>query len=283
MLRNVYSCLKADAKSPPFKLLWNQIKEDLFIKTNTGYRFYYKPNLPRVFHIDQAVSGDIAAMAVCHVERRYDSFEKIDAAKDLIYVIDFVIPIHPFGGRINLDSIKEVITDLITEGSMALVHGSFDQFQSEATIQYLDRWGIEVENLSVDRTLDPYMFLVQTIEQNNLKMGRNIIFKNNLRSLRVTKKKISKALTIDHTMGETYDPMNADLSWANSFVGINAKDVSDAVAGAVYLAKLYLSIDAQALKEKWDDNRIIPSQDQVKSDVILKLKEFGLSGGSSFI
>lgn len=279
-LKNIYTCIKADIKDSPQHLVWNQIKDELFVKVEGKYRFYYKPTLPRTFHIDQAVSGDMASIAVAHVERKYDSFDEhltVDGQKDLIYVVDFTIPIHPLGGRINLDAIKEAIIDLREEGHLALFHGSFDSYQSETNIQALERYGFEVENLSVDKTIDPYLFMIQLMEVGNLKMGRNIFLKNNIKSLRMIKRRDTGTPKIDHTQGDVLMPKNVDTEWATSFLGQNAKDVSDSVCGAVQLAKKYLSLDPLALTTKWDEERIIISKEHVQKDTGVLLKNLGFA------
>jgi len=278
-LKSVESCLHADARMPPYGLIWNIVKDTLFVKHGNAYRFYYKPGLPRTIHIDQSISGDMTGIAVCHVEKKTASFKgnNIDLAKDLIYVVDFVIPVHPFGGRINLDAVKEFVGDLITQGNMSIVKVTYDRFQSESAIQYLIRFGMDVEPLSVDTELDPYMFMAQLIEQGNLKIGRNLIFKNNLRSLRMVRRIKSETLKVDHTMGDTVEPNGADYNWESGLIGMNAKDVSDAVAGAIYSAKLNLSLNPMALKEVWNDDRIILSTQQIHEQTMDYIKGIGFS------
>jgi hypothetical protein len=277
-LKNIEVCLKADARQSPTELLWRQFRDDLFVRHGSGYHFWYKPKLPRVFHIDQSLTGDMAAVAFCHVERKYPELgNTLDVSKDLIYVIDFIIPIHPYGGRINLDAIKEVITDVYGKGQMPILKGSYDNFQSEASIQYLERYGLEMDQVSVDKTMDPYLFLAQLVETGNLKIGRNVFFKNNLKSLRIVPRKLSHTLKVDHTLGDNINPVGADISWEGSMVGLHAKDVSDAVAGAVYQAKKYLSINPQSLGEYWDEDRIIVTPAMLLESTIDQLDDMGLS------
>ena len=276
-MKNIYFCIRADARMPPQKLIWNQIKQQLFLQNGPRYRFYYKPFLPRVFHIDQAISSDMAAIAVCHIERKKkEELKEFDIDRDIMYIIDFVVPIHPYGGRINLDAIKEFILDLYIEGGLSLIHGSFDSYQSEANIQHLQRQGIEIEHLSVDKTLDPYLFLAQCVEQGNLKMGKNIFFKNNLKSLRILPRKLTKTLKIDHTLGDTVDINNCDINWETSLAGKNAKDVSDAVCGAVYLAKKYLTSRMDSLKEEWNEGSAFFTPERIQVNTKTLLQTFGL-------
>jgi len=266
-LKNIYTCIRADALMPPSGLIWNQFKDQFFIKTVTGnYRFYYKPNLPRVLHFDQSISNDMTGVAAVHVERKNMAFSN-ELAKDLIYVVDFVVPIHPYGGRINLEAIKDFVLDLAGKGNFPVAGLSFDTFQSEANIQALERAGFETDVISVDKSLDPYMYLAQQIEQGNLKIGKNIFFKNNLKSLRIIPRD-SGSFKVDHTLGDSPSPSGGvDDSWEQSLLGINAKDVSDAVCGAVYNAKKILATNPLALRELWDAEKVFSSPEAVKGSL----------------
>jgi len=281
-LKSIYGALKADSKESPYNLIWNQIKNDLFTHIGNAWRFYYKPSIPRVIHVDQSVSGDMTAIACVHIERKAmtTNSDTFDLNRDLVYVVDFVIPIHPYGGRINLDAIKEFLLDLRTEGALAIESASYDTYQSEASLQYLERAEFKIEHLSVDETVDPYFFLSQLIEQGNLKMGRNVIFKNNLKSLRITRRKTRTGepgtMKVDHTQGDLVDPSGADMTWESSLVGINAKDCSDAVAGAVYLAKAKLANDGRALSQIFSADEITLTIEQKAKKTSDLLKNLGM-------
>ncbi len=275
-MKSIDFCLKADARMSPHELIWNQIKDTLFVKSGFGYKFYYKPDIPRVFHIDQSVSGDMSAIAFVHVERK-NTGKLLDLEHDVMYIVDFVIPIHPFGGRINLDAIKEFILDVYTKGGMPLLMGSYDTYQSESALQFLERAELKLEHISVDETTDPYLFLAQQIEQGNLKLGRNIFVKNNLKSLRVTQRPRTKSLKIDHTMGDSPTIGSTNWDWETSLLGINAKDCSDAICGAVENARRTLATDGHNLLQVWDEKRIILSSDDIKINTDNLIKKLGFS------
>ena len=266
-MKNIYFCIKCDSRMNPQRLIWNSVVQNFFTKIGEKYYFYYKPHLPRVLHIDQSVSSDMSSIAICHVEKKPSVFQQekeFSINNSIMYVIDLVVPIHPFGGRINLDAITEFVLDLVTLGNMNIVRGTFDMFQSEAGIQRLQRFGLHVEHLSVDKSMDPYLFLAQLIEHGNIKMGRNIFMKNNLLSLRILPRKVSKTLKIDHTLGEVSD-ISSNQSWEYSTLGRHAKDVSDSVAGAVYSAKTVLTADAKSLMEEWTEEAFYKDLNQEKT------------------
>jgi hypothetical protein len=262
-LRSIYTHIVAMSTDPPEGLLWNQIKSIFFIQTLNRYHFWYKPHVPRVLSVDQSITGDVTAITVSHTER--------DGASNTIYVADMVIIITPKGGRVNLDAIRYFITDLAEKGGMTIAHVSFDQFQSEATVQYLKRWGMEVEKLSVDKTMDAYLNLIQVVESGRLKAGRNIHLKNNLKSLQIVHRrgadgtKKTGSIKVDHTNGDIV--LEGDTSWERSIIGIHAKDAADAIAANVELLRKHGILPY----EIWDPVEIKP---KTRADSEDKLQVF---------
>lgn len=271
-MKNMYGYIVANEKDKPEGLIWNKIVNEFFIKTEKGYRYYYKPHLPRVVSIDQSISGDITGISMSHVETfRNEEFKTLDP----IYVIDFTIAIAPMGGRINLDAIKLFVCDLVLKGNVSVVKVTYDTFQSEASIQYIKRTLGEniVENLSVDKEMGPYISLTQLINQNRIRVGRNILLKNNLKSLRIVKRKRSETRKIDHTLGDTGD-LSGNLEWETSLVGRHAKDISDAVCASVEACRVYLS---DTCNEIFSEEEIIitPEMKAKKMGDFLKLNGLG--------
>jgi hypothetical protein len=87
--------------------------------------------------------------------------------------------------------------------------------------------------------------------------------------------KIAKKLKIDHSLGDTINPSGADYAWDTSLLGINAKDISDAVAGAIYNAKMNLATDGTNLLQIWDEENIILTPEQLKTRSLNLVKEMG--------
>jgi len=233
-LRNIYTHITARSEDNPKRLIWNQV-EHLFFRSRAGRKeFWYKPHLPRCVAVDQSLSHDVSCIAAVHVERIPESDEHM-------FVVDFTIPIAPMGGRINLDAIKFFIEDLRNLGNMYVSHVSFDQFQSEASIQYLKAQNFETEKLSVDDKTDPYFNLISLIETGRVVSGQNLYIKNNLKSLRVvrqSKEGKTKKSKVDH---DTTRPVvtSGDQRWETSLIGAYAKDATDAIAAAVELNRIY--------------------------------------------
>lgn len=263
-LKNVYTHLTASIEEEARDLLWNQIKTQFFVRKAGRMEFYYKPHLPRVFSVDQSLTQDVSAIAVGHVER-------IPEKEDLMYVIDFTIPVAPQGSRISLDAIKYFIEDLRDKGGMYLTHGSFDQFQSESSIQYLNSKGFEVEKLSVDLTTDPYFHLLGLMETGRIISGRNIYFKNNLKSIKIVKNKRSGKPKVDHDNSQQVITVG-DAKWETSRIGYYAKDVTDSVAAVCELLRKYHPVAYEA----WDLNYldVIFDPEAKKKDIEAKLSTF---------
>lgn len=245
-LRNIYSTVVAKAEDEPEHLIWNQIKDKFFNQIMGKYFFYYEPSLPRVASIDLAISGDTASIALSHVER--DKERKDTQGQPLkVYVTDLVIPVIPKGGMINLDAFKFFIIDLIKLGNMNIKHVSFDSFQSRAMMQSLERMGVNVDYVSVDKNNTPYLSLIDYVIHRRYFCGKSIMLKNNLLSLQMTKRKQTGTAKIDHMNGENVytdsfclpGASYTELSWTQSQVGCNAKDCADTIAGNMFLLDTY--------------------------------------------
>ncbi len=243
-LRNIYTHIHANSDEPAPRLIWNQISH-LFFKSRAGkMEFWYKPHIPRCVSVDQSISQDVSCIAVGHNER-------IPASDDQMYVIDFVVPIAPNGARIGLDAIKFFIEDLSRQGGMTISHVSFDQFQSEASLQYLKSVGFEVEKLSVDLTTDPYYHLLSLIDTRRIILGRNLYVKNNLKSLKIVKKGKSKKPTVDHEDSRPVITVGTE-DWNKSLIGFYAKDSTDAIAAVCDLLRRYHPVAYDA----WDPSTL---------------------------
>lgn len=238
-LPNIYLNIEASADESPNELIWRQIVDKFFKLKNNTYEYYYKPRIPRCVSVDQSYATDVTSISMSHVERLGDTGE-------LIYVVDFSIPILPTKkSNINLEAIRCFIEDLKRKGHLKIEHVSFDQFQSEVTIQNLRRSGFDVEKLSVDKTMDPYLNLISLINTHRIACGKNIFLKNNIKSLNVVRPREEKSRTkIDHDNSRE-QVFTGDDSWANSKIGFFGKDVSDSVCASIELCRMYYPISEE--------------------------------------
>lgn len=274
-LRNMYAQITAPAEEEPEHLIWNQIRDQFFNKIMGKYYFYYEPGLPRVVCVDQSYAGDSTCIAMMHVERDPERIDPETGEALTVYVTDFTIVIIPKGGIINLDAIKFFIWDLISIGNCQIKRGGYDGFQSQPSIQFLKRKGVEIDYISVDRTNDPYMTFIDYVFHNRFFAGKNIYLKNNMKSLQMTKRKGPSGKTkIDHMNGDIVN--DGDGNWATDMRGVNAKDCSDAVAGAITLLNTY-SNEYVPFKT-WQPEEVFDrSYDNMKKQADAMIGKFGLS------
>jgi len=254
-LNNVYTSIVAPDDKDPEKLIWYKVRDLFFIKSGRCYEFYRAPHALRTIHIDLAESGDMACISMCHLEIDIDSGSNI-------VVGDFTIPISPEKSKINLDAVCNFILDLKKEGHISFYKVTADQYQSSALLQRLKRNNIEVDKLSVDRDTTPYRVVISWIYNNRIRIGRNVILKNNLLSLVEVKNERGRT-KIDHTNGRMVYEDNGD--WNRSLMGINAKDASDSFVGSAYT--LIAELENSIPQYTWRDEQSLQS-DQNDEDVV---------------
>lgn len=226
-LKNLYSYIKVASTDSARHLIWEQIKDRFFIQTGLDrWEFYRAPKARRWLHFDQAETGDFAGVALSH--REYDL-----KRNEFVIVHDFVLAVT--GGqnaRINLDAFRTFPEDLRNIGKIDLQSVTFDRFQSSTTVQYLKEQGFNARQFSVDTSVDPYISYAALINIGNVKAGRNIFLKNNIKSLQEVKT-TSGRRKIDHMIGKVIRDDGAH--WAMSQMGMYAKDCSDCCAATAYL------------------------------------------------
>jgi len=233
--------LIAPVTSSPSGLLFNQIIEKapkLCYKDLAGkYMLKRAPTAPRAIHFDLATSetGDSAGVAVCHYELGTDGLP--------ITVFDMAFPV--IGGReqTNLASFEHLVYDLKEKMNIPILYISADGFQSAQLLQNLQRryknilirtskvnskmkppvqrGSMSIKIISVDKKKEPYLLLKTSIFRGAIKCYKSKYLQSNLLSLEDLPEKI------DHSEGSSRDA-------EGHYTGKNAKDVSDAVAGAYF-------------------------------------------------
>jgi len=261
LIHNVEGILYADAGDKPEELLWNQLKSEFFSFTIDGkYKIKRAPSEMRWIGWDNATSlkGDVMGISAVHKEWSR-------ALNTTIYVVDFSFAVGPKEKGISLDAPPCLVLDMIKNGNM-YIHGiGSDTFQSFGQKQFLDRNNIKLITQTTDKDTSIYQYLYTCLNNGIIKAGRNIFLKNNLNSLIVTKTDKGKE-KVDHVNGTLYNKYQGD--YEHSKCGINAKDVSDSLAQAVYLA--YSHDDYIPCTCYEDENRRMSSK---KEDVEINIKE----------
>lgn len=166
---------------------------------------------PRFVHIDLAVSGDSAGVAVgCVHGFKQEERDGAIEFQPKIWV-DAVLEVKPpKNGEIIFSKIRDVIYALKSLG-LPIRWVTFDQFQSVDSMQILRQNGYVVGRQSMDTTTAPYEFVKNALYSSRLSIPYHAKLELELASL----EKDTKKSKIDHP------PQGS-------------KDVADALAGVVY-------------------------------------------------
>lgn len=230
-LKNFYMFEYASYLLAPEQLLWDKVRPLLYVYTGQRNSFRLKryPSAERFVHIDLSEKKDMAGISMVHLE--------CDKLGRKIYVADFTLPImSKKDDKINIDSFKYLVYCMKTYGNTNIKKVTYDNFQSASSLQFLERNGIECEKLSLDISPDYYLSFASWVMQGRVKIGKNLVMKNNMKSLITTngghngKESKSGKLIVDHVQGDWIDLENSD--WENSKCGYFGKDLSDSFVGA---------------------------------------------------
>jgi hypothetical protein len=159
---------------------------------------FFKPDLPRFFHCDLAISGDSAGFSIGTVPG-FKAVTSVGGATELLpeIWIDALLEIKPPKGReIKLFKVRDIIHTLRKLG-MNVRWGTFDQFQSRDSMQLLKQSGLSIGYQSVDATMAPYDFVKNALYDGRLSMPVHNRCAVELASL----EKVAKKNKVDHPMG----------------------------------------------------------------------------------
>ena len=130
-----------------------------------GVEFPHK-ECPRYLHIDIGVATDAYGIACCY---KYGS-KVVDGVEVPEYYYDFVLRIVPPAPpkRVSISRCHEFILYMRDTLGLRIGLVSFDQFQSEASRQFLTENGFNVAYQSVDRQDTQYLFFVDCLYKNTV-------------------------------------------------------------------------------------------------------------------
>lgn len=125
-----------------------------------GVDFPHK-ECPRYMHIDIGVANDAYGIACCY---KYGS-KIIDGVEVPEYFYDFSLRIVPPAPpkRVSIDRCHQFILYMRDVLGLKIGLISFDQFQSEASRQFLSEHGFNVKYQSVDKTDTAYLYFVDCL------------------------------------------------------------------------------------------------------------------------
>lgn len=274
-LKNFYMFEYASYLLAPEQLLWDKVRPLFYVYTGQGNSFRLKryPSAERFVHIDMAEKKDMAGISMIHLET--------DKLGRKMYVADFTLPImSKKDDKINLDSFKYLVYCMKFYGNTNIKKVTYDGFESKSSIQFLERNGFECERLSLDLKPDYYLSFASWVMQGRVKIGKNLVMKNNMKSLITTngghngKESKSGKLIVDHVQGDWIDLENSD--WENSKCGYFGKDLADSFVGACTNADMTNVSYAQWLYDE-DEENIEDLDEKMMSNVVDEIYEkFGL-------
>lgn len=190
-------------------------KFDQFFDTDTRMLVRH-PHAPRYLHVDQSKNTCRTGIACVH---QAGTRVNPDIGTPMsILEVDFVIAIDPprAPDKIAFYKIREFIIFLKRLG-MKIGHISYDQYQSEDSLQLFQVQHIDASLVSVDRNDKPYMSVVNLLNEGRLHLYDYPILKQEF-------------FNLDHDRGKC----KVDHPGNNPDGSVGAKDVSDALAGAVF-------------------------------------------------
>lgn len=175
---------------------------------------------PMYIHLDMSISGDKTGIAGVWISKKKPAQEGQPASKELHYQLAFSIAVKaPKGHQISFEKNRQFIYWLKEQGFV--IRGiSSDTFQAADMKQQLIAKGYKYTTISVDKVntsklCEPYHYFKNTIYEERVVMYDSSLLTEELLGL----EKNSSSGKIDH-----------------SPLGINSKDVADAVCGAIWNA-----------------------------------------------
>lgn len=135
-----------------------------------GREFPHK-ECPRYLHIDIGVANDAYGIACCY---KYGT-KLVDGVETPEYFYDFSLRIvpPPAPKRVSISRCHEFIKYMRDSLGLRIGMISFDQFQSEASRQFLTENGFNVKYQSVDKTDTAYLFFVDCMYKNIVHFGED--------------------------------------------------------------------------------------------------------------
>lgn len=222
-----YDCIDSSIKNPFTKevIEVGDSKEDI-----TQYYDYFDMSVvppemksrPLYIHLDMSVSGDKTGIAGAWIKDKYSVAENESQSKSLFYRAAFSVAVKaPKGAQVSFEKNKQFIYWLRDQG-FKIKKITSDTYQSAPVLQDLRAHGFDCDIQSVDRLTgegknkicEPYHYFRSTIYDKRLQVYKTELLTEEVIGL----ERLSDG-HVDHTTS-----------------GINSKDISDALCGAIFEA-----------------------------------------------
>ena len=221
------------------------------------------PTAMRWCHMDTSVSGDSTGICVAHVERwvevvRRDTDGNTQAEVAPYYVVDFMLRVNPPPAeQIYMPDLRTVLYQFMNHG-YKFIGFSTDSYQYVEMHQQVKRRGVTPHLISMDTNTDPYDELKSALYEHRIEIYNYKPFIDEL-----------KHLEYDRVVGKVDHPL------------AGSKDVSDAVAGAIWGLKkssTRMPLSGKTERSKMPEHehawvsRMIPAE-SVNQEVVETAKE----------
>ena len=169
----------------------------------------WKPEQPeklRFMHCDQGISSDHYGLSCCYIDRiEINEDETVSIYVKFDFIITIIPPRPP--AKIDISKVRSLIPWLTHNKGINWGKITYDQFQSQESMQELDKAGFPVDYQSVDRTDEAYLLMVDYIYEGKVKFPYNAEFEANMFNVVHYREKRK----VDHTSTGCFD-INTKIS-----------------------------------------------------------------------
>lgn len=141
-----------------------------------------KPEKLRFMHLDQGISSDHYGLSSCfidHIDINEDETVSIHVKFD--FILNIIPPRPP--AKVDISKVRSLIPWLSQNKGINWGMITYDQFQSQESMQELDKAGFPVSYQSVDKTDEAYLLLVDYLYDERVKLPYNEEFEFDLFNL----------------------------------------------------------------------------------------------------
>lgn len=141
-----------------------------------------QPEKLRFMHIDQGITSDHYGLSSCFIDDMYiDKDETVVIHVKFDFILDIIPPRPP--AKVDISKVRSLIPWLSQNKGINWGMITYDTFQSQESMQELDKAGFPVGYQSVDKTDEAYLLLVDYIYSRRVVFPYNSEFEFNLFNL----------------------------------------------------------------------------------------------------
>ena len=181
-------------------------------------------------HTDLGLKHDVTGLAICYYDGEVKDSDNFNSTPYPTFRVPLIIGLSRKQGQsTSLDHIFQFIQRLSQDYQVSV---SADSFASSGLFQSCERAGIPYEEISVDKTTEPYFMFKNIVSGGRISMVYNERFLRECSELRiVTNGKNGTHVKIDHPdISSCFEYDYAGLSGEQP----GTKDLADAVVGSVW-------------------------------------------------